>query len=65
MVLLIGFHSVLQPLLNSLAFRLEECGVGINYGVARSVGSLAYSVFVAIFGTLVEKQGVGVMPVST
>lgn len=65
MVLLIGFHSVLQPLFNSLAFRLEECGAAINYGIARSVGSLAYSVFVAVFGTLVEKCGVGIMPVST
>lgn len=64
-VLLIGFHSSLQPLFNSLAFRLEECGVAINFGIARSVGSLAYSIFVAVFGTLVERHGVGIMPVAS
>ncbi|MDO4868801.1 MAG: MFS transporter [Bacillota bacterium] len=63
-VLLIAFHTVLQPLFNSLAFRLEDCGVPINFGIARSVGSLAYSIFVAILGTLVDHLGIAVMPVS-
>ena len=57
-VLLIAFHTVLQPLFNSLAFRLEECGVTINFGIARSVGSLAYSVFVALLGSMVEKMAI-------
>ncbi|MDO4833968.1 MAG: MFS transporter [Bacillota bacterium] len=61
-VLLIGFHTVLQPLFNSLAFSLERCGVAINYGIARAAGSLAYSVFVVFFGTLVERRGVNIMP---
>lgn len=64
-VLLIAFHTVLQPLFNSLAFRLEDAGVAINFGIARSVGSLAYSVFVAIFGTLVEHLGINVVPVAS
>ncbi len=63
-VLLIGFHTVLQPLFNSLAFKLEECGIPTNYGVARAGGSLAYSIFVAILGTLVAKLGINVLPVS-
>lgn len=63
-VLLIGFHTVLQPLFNSLAFKLEECGIPTNYGVARAGGSLAYSIFVAILGTLVAKLGIIVLPVS-
>ena len=63
-VLLIGFHTVLQPLFNSLAFKLEECGLPTNYGVARAGGSLAYSIFVAILGTLVAKLGIAVLPVS-
>lgn len=62
-VLLIGFHTVLQPLFNSLAFKLEECGIPTNYGIARAGGSLAYSVFIAILGTLVEKMGILVLPV--
>ncbi len=64
-VLLIAFHTVLQPLFNSLAFRLEEAGVAINFGIARSVGSLAYSIFVAVFGTIVEHLGINVMPVAS
>lgn len=64
-VLLIAFHTVLQPLFNSLAFRLEEAGVAINFGIARSVGSLAYSIFVAIFGTIVDHLGINVMPVAS
>lgn len=61
-VLLIAWHTVLQPLFNSLSFRLEETGVIINFGLARSVGSLTYSLLVAVLGTLVEKYGVDVMP---
>ena len=64
-VLLIAFHTVLQPLFNSLAFRLEEAGVAINFGIARSVGSLAYSIFVAVFGTIVDHLGINVMPVAS
>lgn len=64
-VLLIGFHTVLQPLFNSMAFSLEECGVAINFGISRAVGSLAYSIFVAAFGTVVELHGVDVMPVAS
>ena len=64
-VLLIGFHTTLQPLFNSLAFRLEQAGVSMNFGIARSVGSLAYSVFIAILGVMVERLGIGVISVST
>lgn len=63
-VLLVAWHTVLQPLVNSLTFKLEESGVHINFGVARSMGSLAYSVLVAVLGTLVEHYGVSVMPVT-
>ena len=63
-VLLIAFHTVLQPLFNSLAFRLEDAGVAINFGIARSVGSLAYSVFVAILGTLVDHLGINDVPIA-
>ena len=64
-VLLIAFHTVLQPLFNSLAFRLEEAGVSINFGIARSVGSLAYSIFCAVFGTIVDHLGINVMPAAS
>ncbi len=63
-VLLIAWHTILQPLVNSLNFRLQECGVHINFGMARSLGSLAYSILMAVLGTVVENHGTGVLPVT-
>lgn len=63
-VLLIAWHTIIQPLIHSLNFKLEESGVHINFGVARSAGSLAYSVLMAFLGTLVERRGIEVLPVS-
>lgn len=63
-VLLIAWHTVIQPLLHSLNFKLEESGTHINFGIARSTGSLAYSVLMAVLGTLVEKHGIEVLPIS-
>jgi len=63
-VMLMVWHTVLQPLFNSMTFKLEECGIRMNFGIARSVGSLAYSVLVAILGFLVEKFGISVLPVT-
>ena len=65
MVLLIGWHTSLQPLFNSLTFKLEESGIPVNFGIARSVGSLAYSLMMAVMGTLVENMGILVLPVSS
>ncbi|MBR1992803.1 MAG: MFS transporter, partial [Firmicutes bacterium] len=58
------WHTVLQPLFNSLTFMLEETGVHINFGIARSMGSLAYSALLAVLGTIVEKCGVMSLPVT-
>ena len=63
-ILLIAWHTVLQPLFNTLTFTLEETGVHINFGVARSMGSLAYAALVAVLGTIVEKCGVMSLPVT-
>ena len=63
-ILLIAWHTVLQPLFNSLTFTLEETGIHINFGIARSMGSLAYAALVAVLGTLVENHGVMVLPVA-
>lgn len=63
-VLLIAWHTVLHPLFNSLNFKLEECGVHIHFGIARSMGSLAYAALVAVLGSLVEARGVQVLPLS-
>ncbi len=63
-VLMIAWHTVIQPLLNAMTFRLAETGYSINFGAARSVGSLAYAVLAAILGTMVEKFGISVLPVT-
>jgi len=63
-LMLLAWHTSLQPLINSLNFRLEESGLKINFGVARSMGSLAYSILCAFMGTLVEKYSVSIMPLS-
>ena len=61
---IMAWMTTLQPLFNSVAFKLEETGVHINFGACRSVGSLAYAVLCAFLGTLVEAKGVGVLPLS-
>ena len=63
-ILLIAWHTVLQPLFNTLTFILEEAGVHINFGIARSMGSLAYSALLAVLGTIVENYGVMSLPIT-
>ena len=63
-VLLIAWHTALQPMFNALTFKLEESGIPVNFGIARSVGSLAYSILVALLGTMVEHMGIMTLPVT-
>ncbi len=63
-VLLIAWHTAVQPLINSLSFKLSESGIHINFGVARSVGSLSYSLLCAVLGVLVARFGIEVLPIS-
>lgn len=63
-VLILAVHALLQPGLNSLAFRLSKSGVDVSFGIGRAGGSLGFSAVVAVIGTLVEKKGVMVLPVS-
>lgn len=59
----LAVHALIQPLLNSLAFRLSESGSEVSYGIGRAGGSLGFSVIVAVLGTLVEKKGEMSVPV--
>lgn len=63
-VLLMGGNISLQPLFNSLCYKLQECGISINFGVGRSIGSLAYSILVMFLGTLAEEKGLFVLPLT-
>lgn len=64
-ILLIAWHTVLQPLINTLSFKLGESGYRVNFGLTRSFGSLAYALLVALLGTLVERHGIGLIPITT
>lgn len=63
-VLNMAWFVALQPLLNSLSFKLEETGFHINFGVCRSVGCVFYAALCACLGTMVEAMGVQVLPMS-
>ncbi|MBR5229732.1 MAG: MFS transporter [Firmicutes bacterium] len=63
-VMNVAWFISIQPLFNSLAFKLEETGAHINFGVCRSVGSLCYAILCAFLGTLVEAAGVQILPVT-
>lgn len=60
--LMTAWLTTLQPLLNSLSFKLEEAGVHINFGICRSAGSLGYSLLCALLGTFVERYGITAIP---
>lgn len=61
----LAIHALLQPLLNTLSFRLSESGTNVNFGIGRAGGSLGFSAIVAVLGTLVEKRGEMSVPVCT
>lgn len=63
-VMLIAWHTTLQPLINSMSFKLQEPGINVSFGLARSMGSFFYAVLMAVLGILVEKKGVGILPVT-
>jgi PPP family 3-phenylpropionic acid transporter len=54
----------LQPLIYSAAFHLGESGYRINFGVTRSVGSVAYAVFCAVLGSFVAARGIDMIPLT-
>ncbi len=53
----------LQPLVNSLGMQLINKGIGINFGLARGMGSMAYAIFSIFLGVLVEHFGTDSLPV--
>ncbi len=56
-------HTVMVPLINDLNYRLAEEGNAMNYGAARAMGSLGYSLMAAAAGALVERYGITLLPV--
>lgn len=62
-VIMFGFLNAMMPLLNSLAFKFEEHGIKINYGVSRGIGSVTYAFTSLILGYLVKIYSPKLMPV--
>lgn len=56
-------HSILMPLLNSMAFAFERYGIEINYGLGRGLGSATYAIVSLALGYLAEKFGVDIFPI--
>lgn len=50
---LIVLHTAMHPFVNALSFTLEETGYRVNYGVGRSMGSLAAGVLCFVSGYLI------------
>ncbi|XVG95789.1 MFS transporter [Eubacteriales bacterium KG127] len=63
-ILLIAWVTALQPLINYMVFKLSTTGYHINFGLARSCGSLGYALLCICLGYFVEKYGVVAIPVA-
>ena len=61
-VLLISVNSVIIPLITSMSFVAASYGYDVNYGIARSVGSVTYAVVVTAIGKFVEKYNASYLP---
>lgn len=61
-IMIVGFVNMMQPLINTLSFKLQESGFYVNFGLTRSVGSMTYAVATTLLGTLVGSFGVGILP---
>ena len=53
-ILVFSLVYVATPLLNSMAYLYTDYGIGINYGFARGMGSLAYALITALLGIVFE-----------
>lgn len=63
-VLMLAFHTALQPLLNSLSMKFAHVGVNADYGISRGIGSLGYSLMSAILGGIVASAGARILPLA-
>ncbi len=58
-------QTIMHPLINEMNFRLEQAGHKMNYGAARAMGSLGYSLMSAVLGVLTERYGIVMIPLLT
>lgn len=63
-VLMLAFHTALQPLLNSFSMKFAYVGINADYGISRGIGSLGYSLMSAILGGIVASLGARILPLA-
>ena len=63
-IMAVAWNAAVQPLVNSLSFKLEVSGYRVHFGIARSIGSLGYALLCALLGSLVDRFGAQSVPVS-
>ena len=54
----------IQPLINSLGMEYIGRGIPVDFGIARSMGSLSYAITSFVLGNLIEKNGTSILPYS-
>ncbi|MGM9593096.1 MAG: MFS transporter [Candidatus Onthomonas sp.] len=64
-VLALILEMLLQPLVNALNFYLERLPVRMNFGAARSVGSLLYSGVSLLVGLLLQRWATALVPTTS
>lgn len=61
-VLLCTLHISIQPMINAMAFHYQNGNEPLNFGVARSGGSIAFSMISALLGYLAVRYGTVAIP---
>lgn len=61
-IALYSWHTIVQPLVNSLCYYLQRSGYKINFGICRSAGSLLYAAITAVMGKIVDLYGIDTIP---
>jgi len=56
-IILYSTTPSLAYLISQWSVKLKNSGVAINFGISRAAGSLAYGVFAAVFGKLIDIKG--------
>ena len=56
--------GVMMPLINTVCFSCTESGKGVDFGIARGVGSLGYAVVSVVLGYLLKIRDENLIPVS-
>ena len=62
--LLLCITLVILPILNSFPFFYEDQGIEVNYGIARGIGSLCFSICSILLGILAVRIGTQVVPIA-